>query len=286
MCNIIDMKKITLVCSLLLAASSVHILAQDAALLEAERSRGILTGGQGVKWNVSVSGSTSARFIATSQSGTIYAEVTSPEDALNRRYLAESSGEMWFWKPGLSRPISVSKRQRLNGDAAIGDIASTSFVDGYSVQGQEAGTVNGEAATVYSLKANSLSDTYALIKYWVTTNGNLGKKAEFYSASGTMIRSATMDYGNQAMGRPFLSRMVISESGSNINLSFSNVQVGSFPSSTFTQEYLTRKPEGGVSAGKPSEKPEAKPASKPTTGGNSGDPKKPLGGLFKKKEKE
>jgi len=212
--------------------------AQDAALLEAEKARGILTGNQGVQWTVNVSGTKNAKFVATSQGGKIFAEVIEPADATGRRYLAESDGNMWFWKPGLSRPVSVSKRQRLSGDAAIGDIASTSFVDGYKVEGSEAGDVNGEAATVYTMKSNSPGDTYAMIKYWVTTKGNLGKKAEFYAKSGTLIRSSTMDYNNTAGGRPFLSQMVIVDGGTTITLKFSDVQIGSFPATLFTRENL------------------------------------------------
>lgn len=212
--------------------------ADDAALVAAEQARGISTGNTGVQWTVSVSGQKSAKFIATSQGGKVFAEVIEPADAQGRRYLAEAKGNMWFWKPGISRPVSVSKRQRLSGDAAIGDIASTSFVQGYKVVSKEPGEVNGEAATVYSMKANSLGDTYAMIKYWVTNEKSLGKKAEFYAKSGTLLRSSTMEYNNSANGRPFLSKMVVNDKGQTITLQFSNVRIGSYPSRMFEREYL------------------------------------------------
>ncbi|MDF1658706.1 MAG: outer membrane lipoprotein-sorting protein [Verrucomicrobiales bacterium] len=214
------------------------LLAEEAALIAAEQSRGISTGNTGVQWTVSVSGEKSAKFVATSQGGKVFAEVIEPADALGRRYLAEAKGNMWFWKPGISRPVSVSKRQRLSGDAAIGDIASTSFVDGYKLVGKDAGEVNGEAATVYSLKANSLGDTYAMIKYWVTNDKSLGKKAEFYAKSGTLLRSSLMEYNNSANGRPFLSKMMITDKGKTITLQFSNVKIGSYPAKMFEREYL------------------------------------------------
>ncbi|MDA7921285.1 outer membrane lipoprotein-sorting protein [Verrucomicrobiales bacterium] len=219
--------------------------AQDAALLQAEQARGIMTGNTGVRWVVSVTGNKNAKFVATSQGGKIVAEVIEPADAVGRKYLAEADGDMWFWKPGNSRPVSVSKRQRLTGDAAIGDIASTSYVDGYKVVGSESGEVNGEAATVYTMKANSLGDTYAKIKYWVTTNGNLGKKAEFYTKSDTLLRTSTMEYNNKANGRPFLSKMVIKDSSKTITVGFSDVNISSFPSKMFTREALG----GGKSVG-------------------------------------
>lgn len=230
------MKTLLTITAVLLFLAVSH--AQDAALRQAEQARGILTGNTGVQWTVNVSGSKSAKFVATSQGGKVFAEVIEPADAQGRKYLAEAKGNMWFWKPGLSSPVSVSKRQRLSGDAAIGDIASTSYVEGYKVDGQEAGEVGGEPATVYTLKANSLGDTYAMIKYWVTKSGNLGKKAEFYARSGTLLRTSTMEYGNTANGRPFLSSMVIKDGNRTISLRFTNVKIGSFPSSMFTRENL------------------------------------------------
>lgn len=234
--------KITSILLTTLALFATAATAQDAALLAAERARGVMTGNTGVQWivNVKTTGTENktASFSAISQNGKIVAEVLTPEDAKGRKYLAESDGDMWFFKPGLSRPVSVSRRQRLNGDAAIGDIASTSFVDGYKVAGQSDGEVNGEAATVYSLKANSLGDTYAEIKYWVTKKGNLGKKAEFYTRGGKLLRTSMMEYGNTANGGPFLSRMLIQDSGRNIDLKFSDVKIGSYPASLFERDNL------------------------------------------------
>ena len=59
--------------------------AQDAALLAAESARGIMTGNNGVRWNVTVSGTKNAKFVATSQQGKVFAEVIEPADATGRR---------------------------------------------------------------------------------------------------------------------------------------------------------------------------------------------------------
>jgi hypothetical protein len=45
---------------------------------------------------------------------------------------------IWFVKPGLRRPVAISARQRLQGQAANGDIASTNYARDYT------GTVVGE----------------------------------------------------------------------------------------------------------------------------------------------
>ena len=212
-------------------------MAQDlpAPLIEAEQARGVLASGTGVRWTVDVTSSEGkkARFVATSQGGNVHAIIQQPDDAAGNRYIATSDGKMWFWKPGLSRPVSVSKRQRLSGDAAIGDIASNSFVEGYKVSGTEA----DGGATIYTLEADSRTATYKKIRYWIDDK-RLGTKAEFYAASGNLIRTATMAYGNSANGGPFLSGMTIKDAGRTVELKFSNVEIGRYPADLFDKDQI------------------------------------------------
>ncbi|MEM7601541.1 MAG: hypothetical protein AAF357_09015, partial [Verrucomicrobiota bacterium] len=67
---------------------------------------------------------------------------------------------------------------------------------------------------------------------------NLGKKAEFFAKSGTLLRSSLMEYNNAANGGPFLSKMKITDKGKTITLQFSNVKIGSYPPKMFEREYL------------------------------------------------
>lgn len=230
-----------LAASLTLPGSTFAI--DDPALAAAEKARGLLTGATGVEWivnvtSVSADGNKTAKFRTVSQDGRIFAEVLEPAESQGSRYIAETDGDMWFWKPKLSRPVAVSKRQRLSGDAAIGDLASTSYVDGYKIESQEDGEVEGEPATIYTMKANSLGDTYKQIKYWVTKKGHLGKKAEFFGSSGTLIRSATMAYGNSVNGGPFLSKMIVKDGGRTVTLRFGSVKLGRFPDELFDRETM------------------------------------------------
>ncbi len=230
---------------------------QDKVLLDAERQRGVMTGDQGIQWRVDVEstggGSTpKAAFYAVSQGNRIYADVVAPESAKGRKYLATSDGQMWFWKPSLSRPVSVYRNQRLKGDAAIGDIASTSFVDGYNVVSVEPDTLDGENAMVYTLKYGTglqlLNNTsgYDKIKYWVVTDSRLGKKAEFYSRSGNLMRTSTMEYENELDGGPFLSKMVVVDSGRTVTLSYSELKKGQYSPALFDKDSL-----GGAIPSKP-----------------------------------
>lgn len=217
--------------------------ANDQMLRDAEAYRGVMTGNQGIQWRVDVtstggSGAPKSAFMAVSQGNKIYAEVIEPGTAKGRKYIASSDGDMWFWKPGLSRPVAVYRRQRLSGDAAIGDIASTSFVDGYNVVSSSEGDVNGEPAMVYTLQATSIMDTYAKIKYWVTKEGHLGKKAEFYTRTGSLLRTSTMTYENKIDDKPFLSRMEVIDSDRKVVLDYSDPKKGQYSPNLFNKDSL------------------------------------------------
>jgi hypothetical protein len=117
---------------------------------------------------------------------------------------------MWFYKPGLSRPVPISQRQKLMGDAAYGDIAATNYADNYAATRLPDEVVDGEECYVFDLKANIDKVTYDRITYWVSKKRLLGIKAEYFTLSGKKFKSASMDYANtykvKGNTRPFLSR--------------------------------------------------------------------------------
>lgn len=120
---------------------------------------------------------------------------------------------MWFAKPGLSKPVPISPRQKLMGTAANGDIASTNYAGDYKIVSTEAGNVNKEACIVMNLQAIDNRATYDKIKYWISKNRLIGLKAEFYTVSGKMFKTATFDYDNSVtvneQPREFISKMTI-----------------------------------------------------------------------------
>lgn len=120
---------------------------------------------------------------------------------------------MWFYKPGLSRPVPISQRQKLMGDAAYGDIAATNYADNYAATRLPDDVVDGEECYVFDLKANIDKVTYDRITYWVSKKRLLGIKADYFTVSGKKFKSASMDYANTVKvhgnTRPFLSRIAL-----------------------------------------------------------------------------
>jgi outer membrane lipoprotein-sorting protein len=123
------------------------------------------------------------------------------------------NNSMWFYKPGLSKPVPISLRQKLMGDAAYGDIASTNYAEHYSATRLPDDVFNGEDCYVFALKAKAEKVTYDQITYWVSKQRHLGVKADYFTVSGMKFKSAWMDYRNtievDGRSRPFLSRITM-----------------------------------------------------------------------------
>jgi hypothetical protein len=120
---------------------------------------------------------------------------------------------MWMTRPGLSKPIPISPRQRMSGQASNGDIAATNYAGDYEAELAGTENIDGEECHVLNLAAKHKRATYDKIRYWVSVKRVVGVKAEFYSVSGKLLKTATFQYGNtiEHDGRriPFISRMTI-----------------------------------------------------------------------------
>jgi Outer membrane lipoprotein-sorting protein len=153
--------------------------------------------------------------------------------------LLQVGRNMWLTKPGLSKPIPISPRQRMSGQAANGDIAATNYAADYeaTLAGEE--TVNGERCYVLDLRARHKRATYDRVRYWVSVEREVGVKAEFYSLSGKLIKSASFDYSNiieyQGERIPFVSRMTIADALSDAEtvMDFGKVEVRKVSASEF-----------------------------------------------------
>ena len=96
-------------------------------LRKADQSRGNL---EGITWTVIAADkrSESMTFDVKARGFDILAEnVAPPRDRGNKVLMV--NGNMWFYKPGLSKPVPISQRQRLMGNVAYGDIAATNYAD-------------------------------------------------------------------------------------------------------------------------------------------------------------
>jgi outer membrane lipoprotein-sorting protein len=183
-------------------------------LQKADEARG---NAEGIQWDISIdsveSGREQHRTLRVNARGyNSLAETLAPANVKGQKLLMQDRN-MWFAKPGLSKAVPISPRQKLMGGAANGDIASTNYFGDYKITSTAEGTFNGEACLVMDLRAVDSRATYDRIKYWVSKERIVGLKAEFYTVSGKMFKTATFEYNSSIAinekPREFISKMII-----------------------------------------------------------------------------
>ena len=205
-----------LLVSMLLAAAPAGAPDPAALLRDSDRARGALP--EGVTWTVVVDsteeGETTRRsYLVRARGVDALCEALSPPRHKGE-VIVFNDRTLWYLKPGLRRPVAISARQRLQGDAATGDITSTNYARDYTgtVAGED--EVNGEAAWRLDLVARTRSVTYDRIRYWISKKRRLGIKAEFLTVGGDVFKTATFEYGSRirlpgGTEVDFVSRMTI-----------------------------------------------------------------------------
>jgi hypothetical protein len=222
-------------------------LAVKDILKHADQARGNL---DGIIWNIMITtnedGNDSRSMTVKVKRSNTLAKFTSPAN-MNDRMVLMVDRNMWFIRSGLKKPVSLSPRQKLLGDAANGDIASTNYVEDYAATllGEE--TVRGEPCYVLDLKATNKSVTYDRIKYWVSKERLVGVKAEFYTLSGKLFKTAEFKYDNHVKAdneeAPFVSELIIRDAIQKdrvTTMTYSNIRVEPIPDSTFNLNVLVR----------------------------------------------
>lgn len=237
-------------CALALVAASTFFVATARAepdgqelLKSSDLSRG--GGFAGLIWEVKTSNSGTGAEDQTDQqlrikaiSTSSVAEVLDPPNSKGSKML-QVERNMWMTKPGLRKPVAISPRQRLTGQAAIGDIAATNYAKDYTAKYLREEVLEGEACHVLELSAITRQATYDRITYWVSVKRGLAVKADFLSLSGKRLKSATFEYGNQVVvnGKPipFVSRMTISDAltDAQTSIQYSRVALRAVPASEF-----------------------------------------------------
>ena len=217
-------------------------------LAKADEARG---NAEGIEWEIRIEsiegGREQQRTIrVTARSFNSLAEFLAPANVKGQKLLMQDRN-MWFAKPGLSKAVPISPRQKLMGGAANGDIASTNYAGDYKVAQASEETVGGERCHLFDLSAVDKKATYDRIKYWISKERLVGVKAEFYTVSGKMFKTATFEYGNSltidGQPRPFISKMVITSAilkEDVTTMHYHKASIKKVPDSVFNLNLLTK----------------------------------------------
>lgn len=242
----IGLLRLTLAITVLGFAHVEEVFAEELSaadlLAKSDRSRG--GGLPGLIWQVQLSSrerdeNQERGMIVKANASSSFVEFNSPERVKGHAILMLGRN-MWFNRPGLSKPIPISPRQRLIGQAANGDIAATNYSQEYFPVLVRTETYNGEAVAVLDLTSIDGKSTYSRIRYWVSLTRHLGLKAEFYTVSQKLMKTATFKYDNSIVANgltiPFVSEMKIFDATNSdhvTSLKYSNIQVAKLGPETF-----------------------------------------------------
>lgn len=214
-----------------------------------DRTRGAIP--EGLQWNVKLTSieedeTTERDFFIKYKKNDSYVESKAPAKYKGETYLFKGRS-LWYFKPGLRAPISISARQKLSGPASNGDIASTNYAKDYTATFVKMETFNNEECYLFHLKSKADDTTYDQINYWVSIKSGLALKADFLSLQGKVLKSALFKYENQLHYQgekyPFISEMKITDAKNNKNQSiliYSLPQVTKLPDSLFNVNNLKR----------------------------------------------
>jgi outer membrane lipoprotein-sorting protein len=151
--------------------------------------------------------------------------------------------DLWVFLPNVSQPVRLSLAQRLTGQVANGDIARANFTGDYTPKLVRTEKVDGEDHYVLELAAVDRSVTYNRVLYWVKQKNFYPHKAEFYSLSDRLLKTARYENFQPMAGRPRPTRIVLEDGlrkGEQSVLDYSGMVLRDLPDKIFTRDYLKR----------------------------------------------
>lgn len=151
--------------------------------------------------------------------------------------------DLWIFMPDVSQPIRLGLAQRLTGEVANGDIARANFAGDYTPKLLRNETINGESHHVLELSAVDRGVTYHRVLLWVNAANHRPHKAEFYSLSKRLMKTATYEDFRTMAGRIRPTRLVMEDAlkpGEKSVLAYHSMRLRDLPDKVFTKEYLKK----------------------------------------------
>lgn len=151
--------------------------------------------------------------------------------------------DLWAFMPDVSQPIRLSLAQRLTGQVANGDLARANFAGDYTASLLRSDTLEGSLYNVLQLRAVDRSVTYARVLYWIAKKDARPYKAEFYSASGRLLKTCLYREYRNAGGASRPTKLIIEDAlrqGEKSILDYSQYRVRPLPDKLFTKDYLKK----------------------------------------------
>ena len=151
--------------------------------------------------------------------------------------------DLWIFLPTVSQPVRLSLAQRLTGQVANGDIARANFSGDYTPRVLRTEAIDGNEHYVLELIAVDRGVTYSRVLYWVRKSNYQPHKAEFYSVSGRLLKTARYEEFRTLGGRVRPTRLVLRDAlrvGEESVMEYSAMKLRDLPARMFSKDYLQR----------------------------------------------
>ena len=151
--------------------------------------------------------------------------------------------DLWVYLPNLSQPVRLPLSQRLTGIVAYGDLARANFLGDYTPSLLRVENIKGRDYYVLELKAVDRSVTYHRVVYWVDKSNYRPYKAEFYTVSGRLMKTAYYENFRKMAGELRPTKLVMTnalrEKEQSV-LEYSDMQIRKLEDKIFTKDYLKK----------------------------------------------
>ncbi|MEO8974335.1 MAG: outer membrane lipoprotein-sorting protein [Casimicrobiaceae bacterium] len=151
--------------------------------------------------------------------------------------------DLWVFLPRVSQPVRLSLSQRLVGQVANGDLARANFAGDYDAKLLRSEVVDGANMYVLELTARERNVTYQKVLYWVRKGDYWPHKAEFYSLSDRLLKTALYDEFKRIAGRLRPTRIIMQDAlrkDEHSTLLYTDMQPRELTDRMFTKDYLKR----------------------------------------------
>jgi len=151
--------------------------------------------------------------------------------------------DLWAYMPNVSQPIRLSLAQRLTGQVANGDLTRANFSGDYRAKLLKTEVIDKRMYAVLQLDAVARGVTYHRVRYWVDKENFRPYKAEFYAASGRLMKTCRYTDFVPVEGKLRPTRLIMEDAlrkGEQSVLQYSAMRTREIPDKVFTKDYLKK----------------------------------------------
>jgi outer membrane lipoprotein-sorting protein len=151
--------------------------------------------------------------------------------------------DLWIFMPNVSQPIRLSLSQRLTGQVANGDIARANFSGDYNPELLGTDHIDEKDYYILELTARDRSVTYQKVVLWVQKLNYWPYRAEFYSLSNRLIKTAHYENFQMILGQLRPTRLIMQDELRKEEISvldYFQMELRDLPDKIFTKNYLKR----------------------------------------------